>query len=66
MSRLDAEYDSMYYSPYLLLTVVGRRTYGFRTCDRQMYLDIRHPENVPTSRLFEIHDFIVNHDVFNN
>lgn len=60
LSRLDADYDKMYYSPFCFYTFVGHKSYWTRSCDRQMYLDVRHPDNVSTERLQEIHEHIVN------
>lgn len=61
LRRLYADCDKQYYSPYCFYTFVGSVTFWTRSCDRQMFLDIRHSDNVPTERLQEIHDFIVNH-----
>lgn len=60
LSRLYAEYNCVY--PYGLYTEVNCRVYFCRVSDRQMYLDIVHPENVSTDRLQEIHDYIVIND----
>jgi hypothetical protein len=60
LERLYAEFNHVY--PYGLYTEQNRRVYFCRSSDRQMYLDIRHPENVPTERLQEIHDYIVTND----
>ena len=62
LSRLEAEYDKMYYSPYAFYTTYRNRTYFCRSCDRQMFLDVRHPESVSLERLQEIHEYIIDHN----